>query len=842
MHQNSRGRAFVPGERAPRLRWAVAAIVMGLLTLPVQSASAQKPPGLGYSFPPVVEIGKTTEVKLGGFDWTPDCEWFSHDEHVQLAVLGLPGDYHVPPPPYWFGPRASNPAMPIPREVDARWNVAATATPGLVRWQVANANGSSGTAMLLLSQDRECLESRSRDFPQRLLELPIAVSGRLSRLTEVDRYVFRSDRQGLITVELWARRLGSDFLPTIQVRDHAGSLIVDVADSQGLEVPFSFPVEAGEEYALSLHDVDFRGDRAYVYRLALRYGPNVDCMLPAAGQRGIVQSIEFVGVGIATRANRLESIRQDVQIPADPSRDQFLYALQTPFGSVSVTIPISDFVENRLTTGPNPSAERAEGAGAEVTSVTVAAAREQAIRESAQPIPMQIPSAMTRRLWRPHEEHRYQLTLEKDQYYSVDLQSRAIGGRLDVALRILGPDGQTVAEGDDSGGTTDAQLEFRAANSGLHTCIVRSVGAHRGDLDEIYRLAVARPQPDFALTIPQQLNLSVGGQVELPVQASRSGGIDSEIMLTVVGLPAGVTAEGELKIAAGKTETKVLLKAAADSAVVARPISVRGTAAAGEQVRDHGGSAGAAGNLSPRRPGDSRVARSMLAMTMPAPFEIHVVDRERQHDVHRGTTFLAELEIERKAGFQGELRLEMSAQQDRYRQGTRGPIVLLPPGADKAVYPCFLPEWLGTDLTRRIVIHGVGIVNDPRGTPRHLTRAAGSRITMIMEGALLKLNIPGTEFIAAPGAAFEVPVIVARSAKLPLPVTIALDVPEELRGSMRADPLELGPGEDRGNLRIATSDDPRLEGPWSLRIVATALQDGRWPVVSESAVSVNYQR
>jgi len=64
----------------------------------------------------------------------------------------------------------------------------------------------------------------------------------------------------------------------------------------------------------------------------------------------------------------------------------------------------------------------------------------------------------------------------------------------------------------------------------------------------------------------------------------------------------------------------------------------------------------------------------------------------------------------------------------------------VPAEADRAVYPCFLPEWLGTDLTRRIVIHGSAVIPDPKGTPRYLTKAAGSRITMIMEGALLKLS------------------------------------------------------------------------------------------------------
>lgn len=208
--------------------------------------------------------------------------------------------------------------------------------------------------------------------------------------------------------------------------------------------------------------------------------------------------------------------------------------------------------------------------------------------------------------------------------------------------------------------------------------------------------------------------------------------------------------------------------------------------------------------------------------------------------MHRGTTFLAELEIVRKDGFAGEIQIEMSAQQDRYRCGVRGPIINVPADQTHVLYPCFMPEWLGTELTRRMVVHGVTAVPDPKGNPRMLTKPGDARITMIMEGALLKLEAEAAERTLRPGDTFDVPVSILRSAKLPLPATIELVAPEEIVGLVQAAPLVLAPGDDRGVLHITSAVDPRLVGPWTVKLTATALQDGRWPVISETDIPLTF--
>ncbi len=795
----------------------MAPLILVVLSLLSAAASAQAPK-LGYVFPPAIEAGKATPVQLGGYDFTVDLEWFIHDDdrkpelRVKLKTLGPPGDYLLTPPPYWVGPRTMSTPLPIPREVPGQLETSKDTPAGLVRWQVANANGSSAAAMFYMSKGREIVESRSRDLPQRLPAIPVAVSGRLSRLTEVDRYEMVAEKDGLVSVELMARRLGTDFHGVLQVRDASGQLLADFADTQGHDGGVTFAARAGAVYAISLHDADFRGDRAYVYRLAVTPGPRVVCTLPAAGQRGTTREVEFIGLGVATGKPMLETVRQAVTFPADTAITGHTHTLATPFGSAEVTIPLSDLNETT---------------------------RESATLKSDAPVAITAPLALTSAL--PDDvEHRYTWQAKKGEHWSLDLQSRAIGGSLDVALAILGPDGKQLAESDDLPGSSDAGLEFRAAADGMHTCIVRSVSSRLGAADEIYRLTVRQSAPDFSLAVPQQVNLALAGKAEVTVAATRLGGFDGEITVTVQGLPDGVTAPGPWVIAAGKKDVKITLQSAADAAVVARAIQFRGTAKLGDAVIARTATAPATGNLSPRTPDEQRIVNVLLAMTMPPPFEVLIIDRERQREVNRGKTYLADLDIARKEGFAGEVRIEMTAAQARYRAGMRGPIISIPAGQTRGAYPIFLPEWLPTDVTQRMNVQGVASVPDPKGNLRCVSKPADARITMIMEGALMKLSSPLTHASTRPGETFEVPVEIARSSKLSLPVAVEWIAPEEINALVRAEAITLAAGEHRGKLRITSVADARLRGTWQFTLKATALEDGKWPVVSQYDVPVDF--
>src|SRR5437870_2222722 len=94
---------------------------------------AQKAPELGYVFPPGGKAGTTVEVRLGGYNWTPDMEYFTHDPRVRLVASGPPGPILIPGPPYWFGAKGRIVALPLARETPAKLVLPADLPPGPIR-------------------------------------------------------------------------------------------------------------------------------------------------------------------------------------------------------------------------------------------------------------------------------------------------------------------------------------------------------------------------------------------------------------------------------------------------------------------------------------------------------------------------------------------------------------------------------------------------------------------------------------------------------------------------------------------------------------------------------------
>lgn len=787
-------------------------------------AFGQLAPGLGYAYPPVVNVGARTPVQLGGFDLTPDVQWFVHRDDVQLEVKGPAGDFLLPPPPYWIGPRGGTNALPIPREVPAEVTVSADAVPGPVRFQVANANGSSRTAVMYLSNDVEVIETRSRDFPQRLPNLPIGVSGRLSRLTEVDRYQFTADRDGTVTVQLLARKLGSDFRALIEVHDAKGNMVGDFSDTYGVDGEFSFSANAGVEYTVSIHDADFRGDQAYVYHLALSYGARPAGILPAKVQRGVLTEAE-VFLKQSEDSDEVQVRRSLLVAQENTLPTVVLPKLSDNAGNSEVTwrgtleVPVSDlpqFVEQTL--------RNSSGLAADL------------------PVPLAGPCGVSGRLsGRTSAVFTFSATVKE--HWLVQLEPTM--AECDLLVRIVDPEGKVVAENDDFENSMTAQILFVPPKDGTYQCVVEVLSAVASANG--YYLELRRTTPDFALRIPQQIQIGLGATTEVSVQAIRSGGMTGEISIQFEGLPVGVTVPENIVIPSDQNTAKVVLTCQPDSAVAASAIRVTGRAkliasnSAGtesEQLVTQTALAAMSGILGARTYEDTLIDRALLSITMPPPIDVLVVDRERQRDVPRGSTYLAELQIVRKEGFAGEVTLVMSAQQSRNRQGIRGQTVTVPPGETSAFYPCFMPEWLATDITRRIVVHGIAVVSDPKGNLRYLTRPGDARITMIMEGALMKLGTGTSEFETECGGRIEVPVTISRTVRMALPVTVDLKVPEEAKGKIHATPVTFQPDQHQGILTIAFENVHVIKGPWTLRLAATALQDGQWPVVSETEITV----
>jgi len=716
-------------------------------------ALGQKPPQIGYLFPPAITAGTESDVRLGGYDFTPDMQWFVWHPDIKLVADDKLGPYLLTPPPYWTGPRAGVAALPIPREVHGTIKVGPSVAAGLVRWQVANANGGSSSGLFYVSRDQELIESPRHESAQLLPAIPLGISGRLSRLTEVDRYEIVAPVDGPIRVELMARRLGSIVNGILEVRDANARLIADFADTRGVDGAVAFEAKQGERYEISIFDADFRGDPAMIYRLFIA----PESSLAQSHQRSS-QAVDEVG--------------------------------EAP---VILTVP-SELADARF-------------AGSRL--------------------------------------RKYQFASAGNEFFDLRLFSFSEGGRLDLAFRVLTPAGAILVESDDSLGSTDPAAEIRTTDAGLYTIEVRSLTSLQGLPDEHFGLRLEHSPRGFSLVIPQVIAVPVGGKAEFVVQGSRTGGFVGEILLRAEDLPPGVRPFGDWKLAEGAGEVKCQLEADADVSVIASPIRIIGQASPDSGLQQEAQSVIAEsiiGNqFAVRSATEARAQSSLCAITMIPPFEVSLLDRTRQRDVPRGSSCLAEFEITRKNGFSGSVLLQMAANQSRYLCGTQGLDVLVPEGVQRVTYPTLTSEWLGTEFTIRMAVQGIAEVADPKGARRFLIKAADAPITMIMEGALMKISSEKVIAPVVPGESFRIPVRVSRSDTFQIPTEVSLEAPPEIVDLIQCESCRLKAQENAGFLEVSTNPDRRLSGSWTFTITARSLKDDRWPVVSRTETTVLFE-
>jgi len=772
------------------LALAAAAMVLGVA------------PGVGYVYPPVLPVGAETEVQLGGYDFTPDVAFHSLDSGVVIEPSGPLGGFIVPGPPYWFGHKSRTTAFPIPREVPARIRVTAGMPSGAVRWQASHAGGASPCAVFLVETGNIVVEQRHRDDSQPLKLLPVTVAGRLERISEVDNYHFTAAEDGLLTMELIARRIGSDLNGAMEIRDADGNYLTDVADTNGHDCHLTLAVTKGARYSISLHDVDFRGNRALVYALRFTLGPQVLLTRPTTGRGGETGEVVFVGYGLKTGGAQIEQVTRTVEFP-EQDEPKFSYLLVTPKGNAAVELGLSD------------------------------------IKETVEPRSTDISEAVAINgtMEKVGDEDRYTLELAAGDVWSLSVAARSIGSPLIPTLRVLGPDGSEVVKSAETAETVDCEVVVHASTAGPHAIIVGDISARVDSPLSVYRLTARPTRADFILSIPQRVSVEAGGKASVAVKATRIGGYAGEIGLEVAGLPSDVTVPDDLLIPTDKEELQIEFTAVADCVITPTQIRIIGTGKIGEDDVRHAAMANVEGDLSPRDPSENRVPELLLSTTLKAPFTIGWVGRETQHERPRGSTFPAELEIKSDDGFEGEMQLVMKAQQARHRQGIRGPILDVPAGAKRVFYPVFLPEWLETDRTSRMMVLAMATVRDAQGNG-HCVLAPSGRLCMILEGSLMKVDAGDAEIETSPGETFEVPVNISRRPKFREDVSLEIVVSDDVATLFHAKPIVVSPGETHASVQVTTTTDPGLYSEQQLTIRATALEDGRWLAVSETSVTV----
>jgi hypothetical protein len=107
---------------------------------------------------------------------------------------------------------------------------------------------------------------------------------------------------------------------------------------------------------------------------------------------------------------------------------------------------------------------------------------------------------------------------------------------------------------------------------------------------------------------------------------------------------------------------------------------------------------------------------------------------------------------------------------------------------------------------------------------------------VLPEGALMKLGHVEKEITGQIGSELTIPLTLSRASELREEVKVELIAPELPAGLITAEPFLPKSGAASISPVLRLANDPQLVGEHPLTFRATALKDGKWPVVSETTV------
>ncbi len=780
-----------------------------------QVAAQNVRPQIGYVYPPGGRAGTTLDVQLGSYDWTPDMQVFVHDPRVKIELTGSAGEFILTPPPYWFGTKAGIAQPPLAREVSARITIPADMPPGPIRWQVANANGGSNVGSFMVGDLAEFVEPEKHAAMLDVPNLPIAVSGRISKIAEVDSYRFKTTVAGLVTCRL-DDRIGQPFAGMLSVRDANGTLVADDADTIGRGAVVMFAALANATYTIQVRDIDFAGDRGYIYRLTIEPGPRVLATLPCMLTRGQTTSLEILGWGVATGSLQLETITQSVSVPANAKGEEYSFMFDTGAGRARATILLGEESDSLEPASTEPSQRQ-----------------------------LAIPTALSGVLDRLDPDiqmplDRYTVAAKKGDSLRFKVEAAALNSPVDPSIVVLSAAGKELARNDDVPDSVDAAVLFEVPEDGVYEIQVSDYSGVEPTRANVYRLLIENLESvvDFTLQAPDRLDVPIGGQAELVVKTARRGAWNELISLKIENLPAGasvpdapatatppVSAKGDKRSAKkpGAGDVKLMVSVAADASASSQLATLVATATVEDRLIER------------------RFGPILISTTLKTRCKVKSAVQDGGRIVNRGTTYPADLLIERLEGYEGPIQLQMASAQQRQRRGIRGSELVVPAGVDQVQYPVFLPEWLETNLTARINVIGVAQVAESKGNIRHVTGIMDGFIVMSLEGALLKLSHEPIERVVTLSETIEIPLKVSRSVKLLETVRLEL-VPDDNDPLLaEAEPVNVMAHEVAATMAIRIGKDLNLVGERSVTIRAKAMQNGRWPTISETVVPLFIQ-
>jgi len=440
-----------PQAAAPRPRLAMKSVRIAVLVVPFLAGILRaEPPTLLYLTQQPVQPGKQVDIMLYGANLTGSTSlWTSFPASAALTP-GIDGNNTKPDSVYY------------------RLTVPSDAPLGVGAVRLVTPEGVSNLKLLLLDDLPTALKNGTNKSlaAAQAITVPIAVEGACDAESS-DFYKFSAAAGQVLTIEVYARRLGSPVDPTLRVLAADGRELAFSDDEPltGVDSQLRYAFKSAGDYYLEVRDVRYQGSPIHRYRLRVGDFPLATSPFPLAVQKGTNAKIE-----LATQDGG--NAEQQVSVPAE-----------VPGNRLNVTVPPRG------------------GQSAGWTSVLVSDVPEQPEHEpndtAAQATPVTVPGGIDGRFAAANDADFYQFEAKQGQKLVFAGQTRSLGSAADLFIRLYNAEGGVIGEVEDTG-TEEGSLTSTIPADGVYRLRVEDVH-HRGGPAATYRILVSPYQAGFTL-------------------------------------------------------------------------------------------------------------------------------------------------------------------------------------------------------------------------------------------------------------------------------------------------------------------------------------------------------
>lgn len=387
--------------------------------------------------------------------------------------------------------------------------IASDVVPGIYPVRMVTNHGCSEAAFVVvddLPSVAVAAESDDRKSGQ-LIALPCCIAGQINPvLSKFFRIAMTAGQT--VSVEVFARRLGSDLDPVIRVTGPDGNEVAYRDDLPGAEgdTQLQFTAVADGEHRIEIRDVRYSGGARHFFHLRLGKLLMVTSVSPRIAMIG--HSVSLIGttgeiLGEATPPGAPETTGSLIPV---------LFRAAESDGSA-----LSSVV---LTNQPTLSEAEPNDDRAAATSVTAET------------------QVLTGTLQKKGDVDWFKLTATEARPLLVTTRTREVSSPTDVMLELFNAEGGKIVENDDAG-LRDAELAAQLPAAGEFFLKVSEI-AGRGGPAWTYALDVYHGRKSVRVTAPlDHLNIPRGGSAAMPLTVRRIH-YDGPLKVEAVGLPAAI--------------------------------------------------------------------------------------------------------------------------------------------------------------------------------------------------------------------------------------------------------------------------------------------------------------